>query len=153
APLHLLPTLWYKNDWSWFPQNAKPHIAIEKSGRGGLVLKATHRTLEPFWLHCDAAERVLFTENETNQERLFGVPSASPYVKDAFDRYVVHGEEGAVNPERVGTKAAPYHVRDVAPGESVVLRLRLTHSERVHSPLGVKFDATFDARKAEADAF
>jgi hypothetical protein len=153
AVLHLLPTLWFKNDWSWFPQNAKPHIAVERSGRNGLALKATHRAMEPFWLHCDPTERVLFTENETNQERLFGVPNASPYVKDGFDRFVVHGEEAAVNPARIGTKAAPLYVHDVAPGGSVVLKLRLTHGERAHSPLGVKFDTMFETRKAEADAF
>ncbi len=153
APLHLLPTLWFKNDWSWFPQNAKPHIAVERSGRSGLVLKATHRTLGPYWLHAEAPDAVLATENDTNQARLFGVPNPSPWVKDGIDRCVVHGEHDAVNPGRTGTKVAAHYRREVGPGETVVLKLRLTNARDSRAPLGHRFDALFDERIAEADAF
>ena len=80
APLHILPTLWFKNDWTWTTNNAKPRIAVERSGEQGLVLKAVHRTLAPYWLYCEPPEDVLFTENETNLQRIYGVPNASPYV-------------------------------------------------------------------------
>ena len=98
AIAHLLPTLWFKNDWSWFPRNAKPRIAIERSDGTGVVLKTAHRTMEPFWLYCEPPQDVLFTDNDTNSERLFGVANASPYVKDAFHEFVVHGRHDAVEP-------------------------------------------------------
>ena len=75
APLHILPTLWFKNDWTWTTNNAKPRIAVERSGDQGLVLKAMHRTLAPYWLYCEPPEEVLFTENETNLQRIYGVPN------------------------------------------------------------------------------
>ena len=89
ATLHVLPTLWFMNDWTWFPGTAKPRIAVDRSDDRGLVLKATHRTLEPYWLHCEAPQEALFTENESNIERLYGVPNATPYVKDGFHECVV----------------------------------------------------------------
>jgi len=153
APLHLLPTLWFKNDWSWYTTNAKPCIELERSGPAGPVLKATHRTFEPYRLHCETPAAVLFTENESNLARLFGTPNASPYVKDGIGEYVVAGRRDAVNPARTGTKAAAHYVRLVGAGESVEIRLRLAHGGTADAPLGPAFEATFARVQAEADAF
>jgi hypothetical protein len=153
ATAHVLPTLWFKNDWSWFPANAKPDIAIDRSDAAGAVLKTSHRTIEPFWLYCEPPRDVLFTDNDTNSERLFGVPNASPYVKDAFHAFVVHGRRDAVNPARAGTKAAPYYVREIGAGETAVIRLRLAPRGDLDAPLAAEFDRLFGERQQEADAF
>lgn len=150
APLHLLPTLWYMNDWSWFADCAKPRIAAEP-GRSD-VIKATHRHMEPFWLYHEPADDVLFTENETNAARLWGL-DAGGFAKDGFDEFIVHGRAQAVNREGVGTKAAPLYKRTVGAGDKVVLKLRLCKSGRLKDPLGPKFDAIFERRRQEADAF
>ena len=153
ATLHLLPTLWFRNDWSWVSRNARPQIEIVAKDGSGLVLKTAHRELEPYWLYGDATDDVLFTENETNMERLFGVGNASPFVKDAFHAFVVDGRRDAVNPVQTGSKAAPLYIRTVGPGETAVLRLRLASAGDVSAPLGKGFDAMFARRKQETDAF
>ncbi len=159
ALLHLLPTLWFKNTWSWYPDAPElvpPRIAVARNGnQNGLptVLRTTHRSLPPYSLHCEAPDELLFTENDTNAERIFGKPNAKPYVKDAFDNYLVHGRKDAVNPANIGTKAAAHYVRQVRAGESVVVKLRLRTGADLAAPLGKDFDATFDLRQREADAF
>jgi hypothetical protein len=153
APLHMLPTLWFKNDWSWFPQNAKPHIAIERSDQKILILKAMHRQLESYCLYCEPADDVLFTENESNMARLYGVPNATPFVKDGFHEFVVQGRHDAVNSERVGTKAAPHYVHSLGAGETVVVALRLSNRAEIRFPLDGDFNNTFEKRIKEADAF
>src|SRR5262249_53293652 len=118
ATLHLLPTLWFKNDWSWYPDGVKPRIETVHAGPDGVQLQAKqHRNLGPYWLYGEAVQELLFTENETNADRLFGVPNKTPYVKDGIDSRIVHGRRDAVNPEPVGTKAALHYLRAVAPGE------------------------------------
>ena len=153
ATLHLLPTLWFKNDWSWQPGTVRPTIQIVQSTADGLVAKTSHRDLPPYYLYGDVAEEFLFTENETNTERLYGVANATPFVKDAFDEYLVHGRQAAVNPEPVGSKMAPHYVRTIGAGETAVVRLRLSISGNHSYPLGQEFDTTFELRKQEADAF
>jgi hypothetical protein len=153
APLHLLPTLWFKNDWTWHPENAKPAIGLAPGVSGRTVLEATHRTLETYWLHCDPADDVFFTDNESNLARLFGVPNESPHVKDAFDDCIVHGRTHAVDPARRGTKAAPHYVRAVAPGATWVIRLRLTSEPGAEALAEDVFDGHFARALAEADAF
>ncbi len=153
ATLHVLPTLWFMNDWTWFPGTAKPRIAVERSDDNALVLKATHRTLEPYWLHCETPEDALFTENETNIERLYGVPNATPYVKDAIHECVVNGRREAVNPGREGTKAAAHFIRRIAPGETAVLKLRLSNDANLRQPFSGGFDELFALRAREADDF
>ncbi|MFO1413122.1 MAG: glucosidase [Burkholderiales bacterium] len=152
APLHVLPTLWFKNDWSWSGNPVRPHIAVEREDGSGVVLVTGHRTLPSYRLHCGQPTEVLFTENETNFARLFGTANPSPYVKDAFHEAVVHGRTDAVNPARTGSKAAPHYVLDVPGGQAVTLRLRLTDGV-VADALGPDFDATFSRRKVEADEF
>src|SRR5262249_13616922 len=115
AALHLLPTLWFKNDWSWFLDRPKPRIGVAHLDEKRFALSARDDRVA-YWLHGSAAEDLLFTENETNMKRLFGAPNASPFVKDAFHEYVVHGRRDAVNENRTGTKAAAHFNRVVDPG-------------------------------------
>ena len=153
ASLHLLPTLWFMNDWSWFPGTSKPLIEMERADPQRLVLKATHRTMAPHWLYCDSAQDVLFTENESNLTHLYGVPNASRFVKDGFNDFIVRGVRDAVNPGHTGTKAAPHYARSIGMGETVIIRLRLSTAGDLRQPLAASFDALFDLRQQEADAF
>jgi hypothetical protein len=151
ATLHVLPTLWFRNDWSW-GEGASPKPSIRKAGDvRGPVLAASHAELGERWLHCDGAPALLFTENETNEERVFGKPNPSPWVKDAFHAFLVGGKADAVNPAQVGTKAAAHYRIEVAPGRSEVLRLRLSDA-KLSDPFGA-FDRTVAARLGEANAF
>ncbi len=153
APLHLLPTLWFKNDWTWSGDAAKPRITVaNESSRLG-VLATAHRSLPAYSFHCESPQELLFTENETNLARLFNTPNPSPYVKDAFHEHVVNARADAVNPARIGSKAASHHIFDVGPGETVVVRLRLRAGVALAEPFDAAFDATFAQRKAEADTF
>jgi hypothetical protein len=151
--------LWFKNTWSWYPDAPElvpPRIVVARNGNRNelpAVLKTKHRSLPPYSLCCDAPDELLFTENDTNAERIFGKPNAQPYVKDAFDNYVVHGRKDAVNPAKTGTKAGAHYVRQVGAGESVVVKLRLRTGADLAAPLGPDFDAMFDLRQREADAF
>ena len=120
ARLHLLPTLWFRNTWSWGDEGEKP-VLREKGG----AIVASHPELGEYTLSCGGAPELLFTENETNAERLWGQPNPTPYVKDAFHRYVVAGERGAVNPAKTGTKAAARYVLEVPAGGCQVVQLRL----------------------------
>jgi Mannosylglycerate hydrolase MGH1-like glycoside hydrolase domain len=153
ATLHLLPTLWFRNDWSWHPDRPKPRIALVDSGDDAVVLEATHREMAPHWLQCEPPQEVLFTENETNFERLFGVPNASPFVKDAFNECIVHGRRDVVNPGRAGTKAAARYERVVGAGETATIRLRLASTRTPDAGFDEEFDALFVRRKQEADVF
>ena len=153
ATLQLLPTLWFRNDWSWHPGRPKPGIELVDSAGDHVMLEATHRDLSPQRLLCEPPDEVLFTENETNFERLFGVPNASPFVKDAFHECVVNGRREAVNPARAGTKAAARYARIVGAGETMSIRLRLGRANGSTAPLGAEFDAIFALRKEEADEF
>ncbi|HXV61596.1 MAG TPA: glucosidase, partial [Vicinamibacteria bacterium] len=154
AALHLLPTLWFRNTWSWGRTGEgywpKPRLAA----RDRSTVEALHDSLGSYTLSVAEGAELLFTENETNAERLFGSPGSSPFVKDAFHEYVVRGRSEAVNPARVGTKAAAYYRLEVPSGGERVIKLRLTAGSEVSSdPLGGSFDRTFAARQEEADAF
>ena len=125
ASLHLLPTLWFRNTWSWGGDAARPGLR-DASGDGSSAIAATHPELGAHLLRCTGEPELLFTENETNTQRLFGVPNRTPYVKDAIDRYLVDGDIEAVNPERAGTKATAHYPLTVDAGGSVTVRLRLS---------------------------
>ncbi len=148
ARVHLLPTLWFRNTWSWDEGGEKP--LLSEAGPG--TIRADHPELGAYTLACDGKPELLFTENESNAERLWGQPNPSPYVKDAFHRYVVGGETGAVNPAKTGTKAAARYVLDVPAGGCRVIRLRLA-AEPPSAPFGKPFDESFAARLADADEF
>ena len=147
ARLRVLPTLWFRNTWSWDASNPKPSLRESAPG----VIQASHHELGEYRLYCDAARELLFTENESNASRLWGQPNATPYVKDAFHTYVVSGHRDAVNPARVGTKAAAHYVLDVPDGGSQVIRLRLAKNSV--SDAFSEFDAGFTRRIADADEF
>jgi len=147
AVLHLLPTLWFRNTWSWSEKEPKPVLQQTADG----AIQASHPQLGLPTLYREGAPELLFTENESNADRLWGQANLSPYVKDAFHEYVVSGRREAVNPTRIGTKTAAHYVLEVPPGGSKTVRLRLS-AQSVANPFD-KFDATFAARLAEADEF
>ena len=152
ARLHVLPTLWLRNTWSW-GRNGEGYDArglIERDGPAGV--QVAQPTLGRLRLDCDGAPTLLFTDNETNADRLWGVAGA-PYTKDAFHRRVVGGEEAAVNPACQGTKCAAWYALDVAAGESRTLRLRLTDEAHAAARPFDGFDAVFARRIAEADRY
>jgi hypothetical protein len=152
ASLHLLPTLWFRNTWSWSRVPAtKPRLALVDER----TIAAHHPELGERYLYCDRAVPVLFTENETNTERVFKVPNASPYVKDGINNFIVHGRREAVNPDRVGTKAAPhYEITIPAAGQQVVeLRLSDRRLSSAADGFGPVFDDVLATRVREADEF
>ena len=152
AKLHLLPTLWFRNRWSASSDAAKPVLReFDRVGDSGVIV-ATHPELGDRLLYCEGDARLLFTENETNNQRLFGKSNPSPYVKDSFNELIVHGREDAVNPNQTGTKAAAHYQAQIAADGSATIRLRLT-SERVARPFGKAFDEVFSLRVREADEF
>src|SRR6185369_7604561 len=106
-----------------------------------------------FWLHCEGSPDLLFTENETNAQKLFNAPNGAPFVKDGINDYVVDGANKAVNPERTGTKSAAHYKFNIAAGATVVVRLRLTNNEHQNARAFTSFDSTFDIRQKEADEF
>ncbi len=149
AECHLLPTLWFRNTWSWEAGSPRPRLAAGQAGG----IEADHESLGLRWLSVEGMPELLFTENETNFERLYGGANATPYVKDGIDDYVVHGRREAVNPEREGTKAAAHYRLRVAPGETVSVRLRLGNAPPHGECLGKEFDTLFARRRQEADLF
>src|SRR3989441_2326660 len=153
AELHLLPTLWYRNTWSW--DTGGPERPTLRAGRDSrhAVIEAEHPSLGARWLYCEGGPDLLFTENDTNTARLFDVPNARPYVKDSINAYVVEGRKDAVNPERLGTKAAAYYRPRLEPGQSVVTRLRLSNTPLPAGPFGKDFDTVLGQRVREADEF
>jgi hypothetical protein len=147
ATLHLLPTLWFRNTWSWGDDVPRPALAAA-DGR----VRATHAELGEWQLYADASAPLLFCENETNNERLFGAPNARPYPKDAINDCVVGGAAAAVNPAATGTKVAAHHVLELGAGESDSVRVRLAAAP-AEDPLGADFDRVLTARRSEADRF
>jgi hypothetical protein len=158
ADLDILPTLWFRNIWSWGWEHDKmPHptlkeIAAEKNVKW---MEVRHGKMGRYLLGCEGADILAFTENETNSEKLFGSPNATPYVKDAFHAYVIDGQKEAVNPKQEGTKAAALYHRNVAAGESVSVRLRLIKTDQASDPKDAFtfFDEIFAKRQSEADEF
>ena len=147
ASIHVLPQVWFRSTWSWAP-SSKPSLRDQ----GGGLLLAQHEALGTYSIAFEAADRLLFCDNETNFRRLFGASSAAGYCKDAFHEYVVRGRSDAMNPAGEGTKAAGLHLRVVPAGGSVVVRARLrTGSDQGDGFVG--FDNIFSRRVAEADAF
>jgi hypothetical protein len=145
AQIHVLPTLWFRNTWSWDEGAAKPIIQANKG-----TIQASHPQLGDYTLQCEGATELLFTENETNANRLWGQPNSSPFVKDAFHEYVIAGKREAVNPA-TGTKAAAHYVLDVPAKGRKVVRLRL--SAKPAADAFAKFDEIVASRLADADEF
>jgi hypothetical protein len=155
AQIDVLPTLWFRNLWTADSGAARPVLREVMAAGDWQVVAAHHPKLGPRFLACESAASLLFTENATNNERIFGAPNRTPFVKDAFDDLLVRSRQEAVNPERTGTKAAAHRRLRIAPGASEVIRLRLSDQPFNASspPFGGGFDATFAARQREADEF
>jgi hypothetical protein len=159
ATLHLLPTLWFRNTWAWAPGREAPSLEQADLARGVATVRATHPELGEWLLRCEDSAQLLFCENETNNQRLFGAPNVAEYVKDGINDYVVSGAADAVNPGARGTKVAALHRLELDPGASARVRLRLTSAsalasaKRTAKPLGAGFDRVLGARRKEADEF
>ncbi|MEO8159373.1 MAG: glucosidase [Betaproteobacteria bacterium] len=152
ATLHLLPTLWYRNTWSWGQQVEKPVLRrIDAPDGAQWAVCAEHPALGKYCLYGQERAELLFTENETNFDRLWGAPNPSPYVKDAFHRLIVGGEAGAVNPDQMGTKFAAHYALSAEPGDSVEIGLTLTAREP--SRLSESGEGIFSQRESEAATF
>ena len=161
AELHVLPTLWFRNVWSWERGHVKP-LLREADAHGMSIVEAAHPELGNRYLYCEGQVPLLFTENETNTQRLFNVPNPGPYVKDGIDAFVVHGRADAVNPDKKGTKVAAHVRLTVPPGQREVVRLRLSGVAPSALPrtngdapgaFGRRFEDAFQARRDEADEF
>jgi hypothetical protein len=156
ASLHVLPTLWFRHTWSSEGESAKPLLRQIEGAHGMNVVSAAHSELGERYLYCKGAAALLFTENETNQQRLFGSLNPARYVKDGINDCVVHGRQEAVNPERTGTKAAAHYEITVPAGDKTEILLRLTDlapQALTEAAFGSHFDAVLKARQSEADEF
>ena len=152
ANLRVLPTIWFRNIWSW--SNAEVHPLLRESQLSpGAVIELNPTQLGRRWLYCEGSPELLFTENETNFHRLFGVHNRTRYVKDGINDYIVGGVSEAVNPEKSGTKAAAYYALAIPPGATTLVRLRLTDSEFKNDGAFTKFDRILTQRQREADEF
>ena len=146
APLHLLPTLWYRNTWSWgYEGQNKP--SMKKLSDGAV---AVEHPAQKYWFYAEGAQDLLFCDNETNIARLFGAQNKTRYVKDGINDAVVHGNLGAVNTSE-GTKVSPHYIALIPAGKSHTIRLRI--SPRQLPKAFEKFDEVFKTRLAEADEF
>jgi hypothetical protein len=163
AKLHLLPTIWFRNCWSWgyntprpMLQRSNPAIRSDEESVVALI-ELEHDYYGRRLLYCEGEPELLFTENETNNQRVFGVANRSPYVKDSINDYIVHGMREAVNPEQRGTKASAHYALSFNPGETKSVRLRFAPA--VEQPLsataafGPGFEQVFAERRREADEF
>lgn len=161
AALHVVPTIWFRNTWSWCEGSKHPELRQGPEIKGVRMVEAANPSLEERFLYCEGDPELLFTENETNTERLFGKRNRTPYVKDGINNYIVNGTTGSVNQDRSGTKAAAHYQATVNAGESKVFRLRLTDAapgalKKVYAagdPFGKHFDEVFSSRQREADEF
>ena len=178
ADLAILPTMWFRNTWSWGRDDYRPRLrAVQELSipkeygiPGSGVIEVEHKTYGKRWLLCEGEPELLFTENETNARKLFGSENRAPYVKDGINDYIVHGNRAAVNPDKTGTKASALYRLRLSPGAATTLRLRLTDQEpkviHLSAPRLVTstppqtellgnstFDAVFSLRRAEADEF
>jgi hypothetical protein len=156
AELHLLPTIWFRNTWAWGYDARRPHLSCGESSKDVKAIDLCHYHYGNRVLYCEGQPELLFTENETNNRRLYSVENPTPYVKDGINDYIVHGARDAVNPEPVGTKAAAHYVLSLGPGETATVRLRFTEPSLVpprRNPFGAAFEQIFMKRQQEADAF
>jgi hypothetical protein len=158
APIHLLPTIWFRNTWAWGLPGPRPSLQAtvpSAAGPHGAAIALDEPSYGRRWLHCEGAPALLFTENDTNTTRLLGVPGPR-YAKDGINDAIVAGRMEAVNPERRGTKASAHWQTVVPAGGQLRVRLRLTDKPAESwkaGPFGEEFAETFAARRAEADAF
>ena len=162
--LHLLPTLFFRNTWSWNKDNHKPILQAVQSVNNLSVIEAVHPTLGKRWFYAQEVTELLFTENETNTEKLFGLPNVSPYVKDGINEYMIHGKKEAVNPQQIGTKVALHYQLNIGAACTTTIQLRLSdispnlmflqmNRSAGKFPFGEEFETILAKRKQEADEF
>ena len=158
-PLHILPTLWFRNTWSWSKDAVKPRMKVYDRNQRFSIIEAMQKGRDSYYLYCDfegwskGSSPLLFTENKTNYRRLFNTENASPYVKDGINNYVVNGDKEAVNPQYIGTKFSPHYVLNLAAGETKVVKLRLSNIRDISDPFDRQYDEILQTRKQEADEF
>ena len=154
ATLHVLPTLWFRNTWAWWPAAKKPLLKEMSRKNHFRVIASSHPQIGDRYLYCEDDPTLLFTENETNNVRLFGTPNPTPYVKDGFNNYIVNGEQDAINPTLEGTKAAAHYQLNVGAGQTATIRLRLCPDApaTISDPFE-NFTSEMEGRRREADEF
>jgi len=157
ANLRVLPTVWFRNTWSWGNHARRPKLHKAYPAPNPVIELNLSPLNQPQsnarWLHCEGSPELLFTENETNARRLFGTENYSPFVKDGINDNIVHGAKEAVNPGQVGTKAAAHYKLSLGLGETVVIRMRLADSDFKGTNAFAMFDKMFTVRQREADEF
>jgi hypothetical protein len=157
APIHLLPTLWFRNTWAWGYDDRRPQLTAVKAKQGKTtkddvhLVHVQHHELGESWLACEGTPELLFTENETNNERLWGVGNRAPFVKDGIGETVVNKAEGKVNPKGVGTKVAAHYSMVIEPGATQTIMLRLSVNQQSKPFAGA--EKLFNTRIGEADEF
>jgi hypothetical protein len=151
ARLRVLPTLWFRNTWSWGTPVVRPSLRCPVPDAPAIEIDEPKYGRR--WLSWDGTPDLLFTENETNHHRVFGYDDGARFTKDGIDRRVVHDEVDAVNPARVGTKFTAHYQLEVPAGDSITLRLRLSDRPPAARGVGADFERVFAARIREADEF
>jgi hypothetical protein len=155
AAIHVLPTVWFRNTWSWLHSIPRPGVSAASPALDASVIRVEEPTYGTRWLYCDGTPELLFTENETNTGRLFGAPGPR-FAKDGINDYIVHGRRDAVNPAQIGTKASAHYVEDLESGAEHHIRLRFTPrppNQLSDSLRANGFGRTFARRRREADQF
>ena len=157
ANLRVLPTIWFRNTWSWGNHARRPKLHEARPAPNPVIElnlpRLNQAQTDTRWLRCEGSPELLFTENETNAQSLFGTENRSPFVKDGINDYVVHGIKEAVNPQQLGSKAAAHYKMSLGSGETVVIRIRLADSDLNGTNAFGTFDETFALRQREADEF
>lgn len=156
ATLHLLPTIWFRNTWSWKDGETKPSLRRIDDVRNASAIQLCHATYGHRWLFCNGAPELLFTENETNTRRLYDYDNGAHHAKDGINDYIVNDKKDAVNPAKTGTKAAAHYPLTLGPGETKTVKLRLTDltiPPANGDPCNGKFDSTFEERIRDANEF
>src|SRR5918911_2345509 len=156
AQLHLLPTIWFRNRWSWGYGDPRPEMRRTVSVTNDALIELEHDYYDRRLLYCEGTPELLFTENETNSQRLYRAANSTPYVKDGINDYIVRGLREAVNPAQVGTKAAAHYLLNLSAGEHATVRLRfmkMMDSLDASNIFGANFEQVFVERQREADEF
>lgn len=157
ANLRVLPTIWFRNTWSWGNPGRRPNLRQSRLASDPAIELAiptpNHTGCNTYWLYCEGDPELLFTENETNTKRLFGIENHAPFLKDGINDYVVNGITSAINPEQVGSKASGDYKLSIASGETVVIRMRFADFDFREKKAFADFDKIFALRQAEADEF
>jgi hypothetical protein len=152
ATIDLLPTLWFRNIWAWTGQHPRSQLSPVNLSQSATAIQATTEKYGNYWLYCDGNPQLLFTDNETNTQRLYGIANTSPYVKDGFDEYIIHKNHNAINSNQNGTKAAAWYHLDIDAAQTAVIQLRFTN-QSISTPFDTTFINTLVQRQQEADEF